>query len=268
MAFPSRGMGRIKRETNPEDMLEAEEYGADEDFLPDPDDSLDGENLAGKLRGQLAVPEAWDFNRHAGRMYTPGVPPVLYDNWAQSEPMEPEPKDISSAKGQAMDPRLQVMNEMMAQQGDRDMSFMRPPPRAVRPGMKSEEDLRAFHERNGLPPPPDEPPPQQFNNDKELLDYIGENIGEGENRDNARMRSSQDLYDDDVDMRKFNRKNATDFKRSPMRDDMTERGPSEVDDLPPTVKQFKKLYGRDPATDAEMEFYYGTPTDDDQDDRR
>ena len=33
------------------------------------------------------------------------------------------------------------------------------------------------------------------------------------------------------------------------------------DDLPPTVDQFRRMYKRDPATDTEVEFYYGNDKD-------
>lgn len=85
--------------------------------------------------------------------------------------------------------------------------------------------------------------------DEEMMNNISDNMGAGVKSNKSYAEDTEETPD-----------RIPGYERSPLRD----RYPSEGRDiLPNSVAGFRKKYGRDPATDTEVEFYYGVPPESD-----
>lgn len=140
------------------------------------------------------------------------------------------------------DPRLDAI-EQMARQGQ-----------VQRPGMKTEQDLQQFEQQYGMPSESN-----RLANPRQNL-MQGMDDGRGSPNDQQEAAGAAQMSDEDLlaqVQKQLDR---------PMDQQGNDPMPQEVDDppelWPPTPEEFKQKYGRAPATDMEIQHYYGDAEDD------
>lgn len=177
-----------------------------------------------------------------------GVPVIEDVNmtmYGKRSMMLPDPEAmLKGLRGEnvAADPRIDAI-EQLSRQGQ-----------VQRPGMKTEQDLQGFEQQYGMPSESN----RLANPRKNLMQGLDD--GRGSPNDQQDAADAAQMSDEDLlgqIQKQMNRPMDAQGK-DPMPPDV----PDPPDMWPATPEEFKQKYGRAPATDMEVEHYYGDPQDD------
>jgi hypothetical protein len=159
------------------------------------------------------------------------------------------------------DPRAQAIDKMYKKpRRDIQTKDEFPPvardPQMMFPGMKGEDDLDAFERQNNLDSTRDrlKAPPRRTIGDMMGMPYGGQ----GTPDEVAEADATSKMSDEEL-LAQVQRQMAPPGASTNIDDDATNQA-----NWPDTAEEFTKKFGREPTTDAEVEFYYGDAVEDDR----